>query len=109
MGITNVINDVNYKSNKNYVTQENSNLFIFWHGLSGDELKNQVLTIVNKQTIKSWTFSELSSNYKSDQLVPFLKTQYVDLDEDDCTTCVEHIKNFLNDCSELYLKAQYNF
>lgn len=111
MTILNELCGVKCKSFKNYTTWEDSNWFIFWHGLSGDKCDNQVLSIAykNPELLRSWSFQDIDQMYKEEKLSDFLSTEYVDVREEDKPICIENMKTFLNDCSEYYLNKPYRF
>jgi hypothetical protein len=78
----------------------------YYHHLSGDELKEQILTIAHKPTDAMWSFSfkDLTSPYKmyEDQgLVNFIKEKYNVLDEE-ILECVNCIKEFFDDAKIEY-------
>jgi hypothetical protein len=78
----------------------------YYHALSGDELKEQIITIVYKpkDQMNSWSFKDLSNTYKmyEDQgLVNFIKEKYKVLDEE-LPECVNSIKEFLDDAKIEY-------
>jgi hypothetical protein len=78
----------------------------YYHHLSGDELKEQILTIAHKPTdqMNSWSFKDLTSPYKmyEDQgLVNFVKEKYK-ATEEEIFECVNCIKEFLDDAKIEY-------
>jgi len=78
----------------------------YYHALSGDELKEQIMTIAHKPTdaMMSFSFKDLTSSYKmyEDQgLVNFVKEKYKVSDEE-IPECVNCIKEFLDDAKIEY-------
>jgi len=98
--------DLKYKSQKTY-SPIDSNWNCFWHKLSGDELKQQIISLFYKPTNQenSWSFDDVSVPYKmydDDGLSMWLKEKYGDLPENDITECVEYIFEFLDDAKIEY-------
>jgi hypothetical protein len=83
-----------------------SNWHCYYHALSGDELKEQILTIAHKPTDVMWSFAykDLTAPYKmyEDQgLVNFVKEKY-NVAEQEVFECVNCIKEFLDDAKIEY-------
>jgi hypothetical protein len=88
-----------------------SNWYCYYHALSGDELKEQILTIAYKPSDDLWSFSfkDLSSIYKEKDiqgLIEFIKTQYK-VQENEVFECLNCIKDFLNDAKIEYTNKPY--
>jgi hypothetical protein len=78
----------------------------YYHHLSGDELKEQILTIAHKPTdaMMSFSFKDLTAPYKmyEDQgLVNFVKEKYKVSDKE-IPECVKCIKEFFDDAKMEY-------
>ena len=78
----------------------------YYHALSGDELKEQILTIVHKPTdaMMSFAYKDLTAPYKmyEDQgLFNFIKEKY-NVAEQEVFECVNCIKEFLDDAKIEY-------
>jgi hypothetical protein len=83
----------------------------YYHALSGDELKEQIITIAHKQTDVMWSFEykDLTAPYKmyEDQgLINFLKDKY-DASEEEITECINYIKEFFDDAKIEYTGRPY--
>jgi hypothetical protein len=79
----------------------------YYHHLSGDELKEQILTIAHKPTdaMMSFAYKDLTAPYKmyEDQgLINFVKEKYNVADEE-VYECVNCIKEFLDDAKIEYI------
>lgn len=93
------------KSKKNY-SAETSTWHCYYHHLSGDELKEQILTIAHKPTdaMMSFAYKDLTAPYKmyEDQgLIDFVKEKYKASDEE-VSECVGYIKEFFDDAKIEY-------
>jgi len=78
----------------------------YYHALSGDELKEQILTIAYKPTdaMMSFAYKDLTAPYKmyEDQgLVNFVKEKY-NVSDEEIYECVNCIKEFLDDAKIEY-------
>jgi hypothetical protein len=78
----------------------------YYHALSGDELKEQILTIAHKPTdqMYSWAFKDLTLHYKmyEDQgLFNFIKEKY-NVAENEIYECINYVKKFLDDAKIEY-------
>jgi len=78
----------------------------YYHALSGDELKEQILTIAYKPTdqMNSWAFKDLTAPYKmyeDEGLVNFIKEKY-NVSDEEIPECVNCIKEFLDDAKIEY-------
>jgi hypothetical protein len=92
------------KAKVQYSTWDDSNWHCFYHALSGDELKTQIISIFYKPTgdERSWPFVEVSAPYKVAELEG-LKKWVIDTygaAEGDADECVEYICCFINDARE---------
>lgn len=92
------------KAKIQYSTWDNSNWHCYYHGLSGDELKNQIISIFYKPTgdERSWQFVEISSSYKlyqeqglRDWIVKTYNANIEDVEE-----LIGYIKQFFDDACE---------
>jgi len=93
------------KAKKNYSSID-SNWHCYYHALSGDELKEQILTIAYKpkDVIYSFYFKDLTAPYKmyEDQgLVDFVRHNYKATDNE-IPECINCIKEFLDDAKIEY-------
>jgi len=78
----------------------------YYHALSGDELKEQIMTIAHKPTdaMMSFAYKDLTAPYKmyEDQgLVDFVKQKYKATDNE-IFECINCIKEFLDDAKIEY-------
>ncbi len=78
----------------------------YYHYLSGDELKNQIITIAHKPTDAMWSFQykELTAPYKEKEdagLVELIKQKY-NVTDNEVPECVNCIKEFLDDAKIEY-------
>jgi hypothetical protein len=78
----------------------------YYHYLSGDELKEQILTIAYKpkDQMNSWAFKDLTAPYKmyEDQgLINFVKEKY-NVSDEEIPECVNCIKEFFDDAKIEY-------
>lgn len=89
------------KANKVY--SDNTEWLVYYHALSGDELKTQILTIGHKPTDKiiSYPFSELSGEYKKYE-IDGLKNRLQKDFNDDPSYLIQHVLQFLNDAKIEY-------
>ena len=83
-----------------------SNWHCYYHALSGDELKEQIMTIAYKpkDVIYSFYFKDLTAPYKiyEDQgLFNFIKEKY-NVAENEIYECINYIKEFLDDAKIEY-------
>jgi hypothetical protein len=93
------------KAKKNYSSID-SNWHCYYHALSGDELKEQIMTIAHKPTdaMISFYFKDLTAPYKEreDQgLVEFVKQKYK-VTDNEIPECINCIKEFLDDAKIEY-------
>jgi hypothetical protein len=93
------------KAKKNYSSID-SNWHCYYHALSGDELKEQIMTIAHKPTdaMMSFAYKDLTVPYKmyEDQgLVNFIKEKY-NVTENEIYECINYIKQFLDDAKIEY-------
>jgi len=93
------------KAKKNYSSID-SNWHCYYHHLSGDELKEQIMTIAHKPTdqMNSWSFKDLSAPYKEKEnigLIEFIKQKYNPADNE-IPECINYIKEFLDDAKIEY-------
>lgn len=89
------------KALKTYVN--NDIWHCYWHGLSGDELVNQIFTIAHKplDVVYSFSFTELSSLYKLDgaeKIGEYLHKVF----GVEVNVPVQHVLQFLNDAKLEY-------
>lgn len=97
------------KAKVQYSTWDDSNWYAYYHALSGDELKNQIMSIFYKPTgdERSWEFSTLSAQYKAyeeDGIRNWIAKTY-NASPEDVETLLPHVLSFLNDaCSEFNMK-----
>lgn len=97
------------KSKVQYSTWDESNWHAYWHALSGDELKSQIMSIFYKPTgdERSWAFSDLSAPYKmhdEDGVRAWIRKTY-QASIKDVEALLPHILNFLNDaCAEFNVR-----
>ena len=94
------------KAKVQYSTWDNSNWHCYYHALSGDELKTQIMSIFYKPTgdEKSWGFSDLSAPYKAneeDGLREWIAKTY-NASIEDVEECLGYIIQFLNDAKVEY-------
>lgn len=92
------------KAKIQYSTWDKSNWHCYYHALSGDELKNQIISIFYKPTKdqRSWTYENLSSLFKEYEefgIKKWLKETYAASDND-IDECVNYILTFFNDARE---------
>jgi len=83
-----------------------SNWYCYYHALSGDELKSQILTLAHKPTdnIVSFQFQELSAPYKmyeDDGIKNLIKEKFKVIDEE-VYECIHYIKEFFDDAKIEY-------
>ena len=83
-----------------------SNWHCYYHALSGDELKEQILTIAHKPTdaMYSFTFKELSAPYKENEdqgLIEFFNKNY-QVSQEETFELLTYIKEFLDDAKIEY-------
>lgn len=83
-----------------------SNWHCYYHHLSGDELKEQIITIAYKPTdqMNSWAFKDLTAPYKMYEeqgLFNFIKEKY-NVAEDEIYECINYIKEFFDDAKIEY-------
>lgn len=95
------------KAKKQYSTWDHSNWHCYYHALSGDELKTQIISIFYKPTEdeRSWSFSDVSSAYKMNEeqgLKDWIVGKYGEMPESDLNECVGYIIQFLNDAKIEY-------
>lgn len=94
------------KAKIQYSTWDDSNWHCYYHALSGDELKKQIISIFYKPTNdeRSWCFEDISAEYKAyekEGLTNWLKKTYgPEILEQDLNECVEYMCRFLNDARE---------
>ena len=93
------------KAKKTYSSID-SNWHCYYHALSGDELKEQILTIAHKPTdaMMSFSYKDLTAPYKmyEDQgLVNFVKEKY-NVSDEEIPECVNCIKEFFDDAKVEY-------
>lgn len=98
--------DLKYKAKVKYST-ETSNWNCFYHALSGDELKSQIMSIFYKPTNQenSWSFSDLSAPYKmydEQGILEWIKLNYKNISDNDLNECLIYILQFLNDAKLEY-------
>lgn len=96
------------KAKVQYSTWDNSNWHCYYHALSGDELKNQIMSIFYKPTgdERSWQFKDLSSAYKmseEDGVRQWIVDTYGQMPQEDIEECLGYIVRFLNDA-----RAEFN-
>lgn len=89
------------KAKIQYATWDNSNWHCYYHALSGDELKRQIISIFYKPTgdERSWYFEDVSARYKEHEevgLKNWVQTTYGSTNED-ADECVGYILRFIND------------
>lgn len=94
------------KASKVYL--DNEHWKCYYHALSGDELKSQILTVANKVTDKmiSYPFSELSAKYREyeEQGIKAQIEKDFNVDANECVPCVIE---FLNDAKIEYTGRPY--
>jgi len=100
------LNELALKAKKVY-SPINSNWHCYYHALSGEELKNQVISIAHKQLdkIESFTYEDITQPYKmyEDQgLYNFIK-EWFDVSIDEIIECSEYVKQFYDDARIEYL------
>jgi len=92
------------KTKVQYATWDNSNWHCYYHALSGDELKSQIISIFYKPTgdERSWSFADVSAIYKAHEEDGLRKwvTETYGAESQDVDECVEYICRFLNDARE---------
>jgi hypothetical protein len=93
------------KAKKNYSSID-SNWHCYYHALSGDELKEQILTIAYKPTdaMISFAYKDLTAPYKmyeDEGLFNFIKEKY-NVAENEIYECINYIKEFLDDAKIEY-------
>lgn len=102
----NLDNNLRTKANKRYLTYDNSIWHIFWHKLSGEDLKSQIVSIFyNKEKESSWSYEEVSAPYKmyeEEGLKSWLSSVYPKATEEELNECIEHILEFLDDAKIEY-------
>lgn len=89
------------KAKTQYSTWVNSNWHCYYHALSGDELKTQIISIFYKPTgdERSWSFEDVSDPYKKYEeagIKEWVQKTYCATDEDS-NECVRYVCQFLND------------
>ena len=94
------------KSIKNYVNDDVWHCY--WHGLSGDELVNQIFTVAHKpkDIVYSFNYAELSNLYKLNgvEKVGEYIHKIFDVNVD---TPAQHVIQFLNDAKKEYTGKPY--
>lgn len=95
------------KAKKQYSTWDTSNWHCYYHALSGDELKAQIMSIFYKPTgdERSWPFVDLSAPYKmneEDGVRKWIVDTYGDTPQEDIEECLGYIIQFLNDAKIEY-------
>lgn len=83
----------------------------YYHALSGEELKEQIMTIAHKPSDAMWSFSfqDLTKPYKmyEDQgLLEFVKQKY-DVSSEEAYECIAYIKEFFDDAKIEYTGRPY--
>lgn len=83
----------------------------YYHALSGDDLKEQIMTIAHKPSDAMWSFSfkDLTAPYKmyEDQgLLEFVKQKY-DVSSEEAYECLSYIKEFFDDAKIEYTGRPY--
>jgi hypothetical protein len=103
----NLDKDPRTKANKRYSTYDNSSWHCFWHRLSGDELRSQIISIFYKQKKEnSWAYDEVSAPYKhneEDGLKVWLSENYPDASDEELNECMNYILEFLDDARIEYV------
>ena len=89
------------KANKTYLN--NDEWLVYYHALSGDELKSQILSIGHKPTdnLISFSFSNLSSPYKENEEQGIANKLQKDF-EVKTDELVPYVLEFLNDAKIEY-------
>lgn len=89
------------KAKIQYATWDSSNWHCYYHALSGDELKTQIISIFYKPTgdERSWAFEDVSAPYKAYEeagIKDWIKKIYGATDED-ADECLGYVCKFIND------------
>lgn len=95
------------KAKKVYL--DDSEWYIYYHALSGEELKTQILSMAHKPTdmLLSYNFEEISTAHKvndMDGVKEFLQAQFVGVD---LTNLIPKVVDFLNDAKLEYTNRPY--
>lgn len=99
-------NGIALKAKIQYSTWDDSNWHCYYHALSGDELKKQIISIFYKPTgdERSWSFEDLSAYYKiceEDGLRNWIKQTYGEkVTLEDVEEVLTYICRFFNDACE---------
>jgi hypothetical protein len=104
-------NQLALKTEKVY-SEENSNWYCFYHKLSSDELKTQIMTFCYKPTdqMNSYYFSDLSAPYKmyeKEGIRNFIIEKFEGVTEKDVDECIEYVLQFLNDARITYINKPF--
>jgi hypothetical protein len=99
-------NQASLKSSKTYL--DNNTWLCYYHALSGDELKNQILTIANKTTDQmiSYSFKELSACYKINEVQGIADQLQYNFAQD-VSELLPYTIEFLNDAKIEYTGRPY--
>jgi hypothetical protein len=91
------------KSNKKY-TEPESDWVCYWHGLSGDDLVSQIITVAHKPTdsVYSFTFSEVSGFYKLGEIPEIQKNIEGIFNVENVQEAVDSVLQFLDDAKIEY-------
>jgi hypothetical protein len=100
------LNELALKTKKVY-SPIDSNWHCYYHALSGEELKNQVITIAHKNLdkVESFSYQDITAPYKMNEdqgLYDFIK-QMFDVSIDEIIECSEYVKQFYDDARIEYL------
>lgn len=100
------LNELALKAKKIY-SKENSNWHCYYHALSGEELKNQVISIAHKplDKIESFSYQDITSPYKMNEdqgLYSFIK-EWFDVSDNEIIECSEYVKQFYDDARIEYI------
>ena len=104
------LNELALKAKKVYSTTD-SNWHCYYHALSGEDLKTQVISIAHKQLdkIESFTYQDITSPYKMNEdqgLYDFIK-EWFNVSIDEIIECSKYVKQFYDDARIEYLNKPF--
>ncbi len=104
------LNELALKAKKIY-SPNNSNWHCYYHALSGEELKNQIITIAHKQLdkVESFSYQDITAPYKMYQdqgLCKFIQEMF-NVSIDEIIECSNYVKQFYDDARIEYLNKPF--
>jgi hypothetical protein len=101
------LNETALKSKKVY-SSVNSNWYCYYHALSGEDLKTQIITIAHKHLdlALSYNYEDITAPYKINEdegLYDFIKEKFNINNDNDIYECINYIKEFYDDARLEYL------